>query len=247
MPTLYTTAVQPVHTREVHMSTTDPATAATQIDLALPEFSGVDAEVWTFTVAKVSGDMYEGVLHDGRDAIVPNSEVPSALRIQTGASFPVSLMLDGTRPVMSAARAELVAALYAGVAPEVRNGDVRIVAVARIPGVRSKVAVAATRDGIDPVAACVGREASRVTYISKLLGGERIDVVPYHQDLNVFVANCMAPASVTSVQVKDGRIEVAVPAHQMPAAVGGGGLNSHLAGELVGYPIDVVQAPSRAE
>jgi N utilization substance protein A len=229
------------------MSTTDSAIAATEFATALPEFSGVDAEVWSFTVAKVSGDMYEGVLHDGREAIVPNSEVPASLRIQIGVSFPVTVMLDGARPVMSAARAELVAALYAGVAPEVRSGDVRIVAVARIPGVRSKVAVAATRDGIDPVAACVGREASRVTYISKMLGAERIDVVPYHQDLHIFVANCMAPAAVTSVAVKDGRIEVSVPAHQMSAAVGGGGLNSHLAGELVGYPIDVVQAPSRAE
>jgi transcription termination/antitermination protein NusA len=207
-----------------------------------PNEPGADTALVTFTVAGRSEDVYHGTLADGRAAVLPFTELHPSQVVSEGSSVLAIEAFPGERPVLSAVRSELVAALYAGVAPEVRNGDVRIMAVARMAGVRSKVAVAATRDGIDPVAACVGREANRVACVSRLLGGERIDVVAYHPDLAVFAGNALAPAQVSSVSVGDESIEVSVPAHQMPAAVGGGGLNSHLAGELLGRPIDVVQA-----
>lgn len=204
------------------------------------EFAGAATSAYTFTVESVEDGLVHGALFDGRPALIPLSEVPSAIKPLTGVKVMVTIMVDGPRPVCSASRPELVAALYAGVAPEIRTGSVRILNVARIPGLRSKVAVAATREGVDPVAALVGRDANRVLFVSRLLGGERIDVVPFNDDLSVFAKNAMAPATVESIEVDpSGKVLVFVQPHQMPAAVGGGGLNSHLAGELLGYPVEV--------
>jgi len=204
------------------------------------DFAGGLTDALTFTVGSIAEGMVHGKLFDDREALIPLSEVPSSRKLLPGERVMVTLLVDGPRPVCSASRPELVAALYAGVSPEVRSGSVRIMNVARLAGVRSKVAVAATREGVDPVAALVGREANRVLYVSSQLGGERIDVVPFNDDLAVFAKNAMAPAAVDSVEVDvSGRVLVFVQPHQMPAAVGGGGLNSHLAGELLGYPVEV--------
>lgn len=203
------------------------------------EFHGSSVPVHTFTVVSIAEGFVEGTLTDGRSAVLPQSEAPSSLKLVPGASFPVSFMVDSDRPVCTASSPDLVAALYAGISPEVRNGSVRIMNVSRLPGTRSKVAVAATQEGVDPVAALVGREANRVAYVSRLLGGERIDVIPFNDDLTVFAKNAMAPAIVESVEFSDNKAIVFVHPHQMPAAVGGSGLNSHLAGELIGFPVEV--------
>lgn len=210
------------------------------LDLPLHDV-GADTAAYTFTVSALAGDVYDGTLRDGRSARLPVTELPPGRSIAPGDVVFVSIMAPSQNPVVSAASPTLVASLYAGVSPEIRSGDVRVCAVARIPGVRSKIAVAATRDGLDPVAALIGRDANRVSYVSRLLGGERIDVIPYSTSIDQFATNAMAPAQVSSVRVEDARVVVVVPPHQMPAAVGGGGLNSLLAGELIGYPIEVVQ------
>jgi len=204
------------------------------------DFAGSRLAAHTFTVVSQAEGFVHGMLFGNRPALVPLSEIPSSIKPFVGAKFMVCVIAPAARPVCSAARPDLVAALYAGVTPEVRSGSVRIMNVARIPGVRSKVAVAATREGVDPVAALVGREANRVLYVSRMLGGERIDVVPFNNDLAIFAKNAMAPAAVDAVEVDpSGKVLVFVQPHQMPAAVGGGGLNSHLAGDLLGYPVEV--------
>jgi transcription antitermination factor NusA-like protein len=215
-------------------TTTSPSPASFDV-----EFRGSSLPVYTFTVRSIADGFLEGTLTDGRTALIPQGELPAALKAHPGSTIPVVLMADAERPVCTASHSSLVAALYAGISPEVRTGAVRIMNVSRLPGVRSKVAVAATHDGVDPVAALVGREANRVIYVSRLLGGERIDVVPFNSDLAVFAKNAMAPAIVESVEFTEGKAIVFVKPHQMPAAVGGSGLNSTLAGELIGFPIEV--------
>lgn len=203
--------------------------------------TGVHQTVWMFTFTGANAEAYTGLLDDGRAALLPFSEVAPGAKTAPGETMCTTMLADAfALPVVSATRPELLAALYAGVVPEVRSGDVVIVAIARDPGVRAKVAVAASVEGVDPVAACVGRGANRVSCVSRLAGGERIDVVPFHPDLETFTANALAPAQVSSVSVHDDVIVATVPAHQMPAAVGGGGRNSHLAGELLGRPVEVV-------
>lgn len=154
---------------------------------------------------------------------------------------------DAARPTLSAVHADLVTALLEVAVPEIRHGDVRIMAVARNAGSRSKVAVAATREGIDPVALCVGRSANRIKYVTSLLDGtERVDLVSWHPDKTTFVANALAPAGIESVVLRDGVAVATAPAHQMAAAVGAKGQNSALAARLVGTRISVISAENVA-
>jgi N utilization substance protein A len=137
--------------------------------------------------------------------------------------------------------------LLDGYVPEVRAGLVRIMGVARAPGVRTKVAVAATDANVDPVASCVGRSANRVRAIGQLLGGERVDIIPWHPDTAKLLANALAPAAVSRIEIHNDKAVAVAPAHQMSAAVGGGGLNAALAGQLVNLKVFVVAAGSPEE
>lgn len=149
-----------------------------------------------------------------------------------------------SRPRLSAVRRELIAETLASLSPEVRNGDVRIMGVARRPGMRTKVAVAATTEGLDPVASCVGRGHNRVDALRAALGGEQVDIVAWHPDKEIFLRNALQPAAITKIDinVEDKTATAATPTHQMSAAVGAGGLNSALAGKLVGLMVTIVAA-----
>lgn len=152
--------------------------------------------------------------------------------------------LPGARPLLSAVRPGFVEALLTGVSPEVRDGRVRVMGVARRPGARVKVAVAATQAGVDAVASCVGRKHNRVDYLREALGGEQVDIVAYHQDPRVYLANALQPAKVLEVKIDPATrtaIATTMP-HLVAAAVGGGGLNSSLAGRLLGVQVRIEAA-----
>jgi N utilization substance protein A len=141
-------------------------------------------------------------------------------------------------------RTGLLVSLFAGLVPELRSGAVRIMGVARVPGKRSKVSVAATTPGIDPVAALVGRDAAWVRTVSRLLHGERIEIVAWHPDLQIRVSNALAPASARSVKVGDAGVRVQVDEAQMPAAVGDDGMNRQLVSELIGLDVSLEAIPA---
>lgn len=166
-----------------------------------------------------------------------------------GNSYTMLQLDPGPRPFFSTADDRLVAAVLDGVSPEVRSGKVRVMGVARRAGARTKIAVAATVDGIDPVAACVGRAHNRVDAIRAALGGEQVDVVAWHPDRGVFLSNALQPAQCVFVWTDPNRpVALAVaPDHQMSAAVGGAGLNSALAGRLVGVALRVVPESAASE
>lgn len=157
-----------------------------------------------------------------------------------GESYQLLRLDNSTRPTLSATDNRLVTELFAGICPEIRSGEVRIMGVARSPGVRCKVAVAATHNSIDPIATCVGRSANRVRYVSQQLAGERVDVVAWHPDPAHALAAALAPAAVEGVDIDGSSASVLVARHQMSAAVGGQGLNSQLAGELLGLDVTIV-------
>lgn len=174
------------------------------------------------------------------DAVLPATEWYPTRRWEVGATYQLLQLERGPRPLLSAVRTELVEALFAGVSPEVRSGAVRIMGIARNPGVRTKIAVAACEQGVDPIAACVGRSANRVRLVSSLLQGERLDVVAWHPDQADFLRAALAPAAVSRIEIDGEEARAFAPAHQMSAAVGGSGLNSQLAGQLVGLKVTVV-------
>lgn len=175
----------------------------------------------------------------GMEGYMPVNEFYVGRRFEVGEPCFAVRVSDGSRPTYSVVRPELVEAVMAGIVPEIRTGVLRVMGVARLAGVRTKVAVASTVEGIDPIGACVGRERNRVLAMSRMLGGERVDIVAWHPDSAVFLRNALAPAAIDDVVI-DGRDAVVyAPAHLMSAAVGAGGLNSQLAGQLAGFRVAV--------
>lgn len=127
--------------------------------------------------------------------------------------------------------------------PEIFNGAVEIKAIAREAGSRSKVAVAARQDGIDPVGACVGLRGVRIQALVNELGGEKIDIIEWSPDSSLFIAKALSPALVMSVNLEDGgngkTANVVVPDKQLSLAIGKEGQNARLAAKLTGWRIDI--------
>ena len=136
----------------------------------------------------------------------------------------------------------LVIKLFEKEVPEIQEGIVKIVAVAREAGVRSKVAVYSTQTDVDPVGACVGMRGARVQSIVQELKGEKIDIVPYNSDPARFVCNAINPAKVTKVFIDEGRhaMELIVPDDQLSLAIGRAGQNVRLASQLTSWNLEIV-------
>ena len=135
--------------------------------------------------------------------------------------------------------------------PEIYNGTVEIKAIAREAGSRSKVAVAALQEGVDPVGSCVGMRGVRIQSIVNELGGEKIDVVEWSPDTATFIANALSPARVSSVLLDEhgngNTATVIVPNDQLSLAIGREGQNARLAAKLTGWRIDIKSASEAAE
>lgn len=210
----------------------------------IPAPPSPDARVVTATIASATTDVALLRVSPGvgrpYDAIMPRTEFYPNKRWEPAGVYTLEQLGSGPRPVLSAVRDEFIELLLQGISPEVRAGQVRVVALARECGIRTKLAVAATEAGVDAVASCVGRDANRVKYLREVLCGERVDVVAWHPDRETFLRNALAPAQVSELSFEGDMVTAVVPRHQMAAAVGGGGLNSALAGRLVGATVTVV-------
>lgn len=136
----------------------------------------------------------------------------------------------------------LVKHLFALEVPEVQDGSVEIMAIARESGHRTKIAVRATRSGVNAKGACIGPMGQRVRLVMSELNGEKIDIVDYDDDPAVFVANALSPARVSEVQIVDEKAKsarVIVPDYQLSLAIGREGQNARLANRLTGWKIDI--------
>jgi transcription termination/antitermination protein NusA len=155
----------------------------------------------------------------------------------------------GPQIVVSRSHPGLLKALFALEVPEIEEGIVEIMAVAREPGHRSKIAVASKEPGVDPVGACVGPKGSRVRMVVNELRGEKIDVVPWSGNPGEFVANALQPAKVKEVHTDDatGTALVIVPDYQLSLAIGKEGQNARLAARLTGWRIDIKSETQYAE
>lgn len=213
---------------------------------ALPEPAGAPerpVRVLTATLTDCSADIATAKVPDGREVIIPVTEYLEGSRWSRGDRVPVVIAGSGSRPVASTASEAVVIGLLDGIVPEIRDGRVQVMGIARQAGVRTKLSVAATVADLDPVAACVGRAANRVRQLCTVLGGEKVDVIAWNEDRLTHARNALAPAQVTSIELVDdvpGAAKAHTPRHQMAAAVGEGGLNSLLAGVLAGLAITVV-------
>ncbi len=149
--------------------------------------------------------------------------------------------LRGPQLILSRTHKNLLRRLFELEVPEIHKGVVEIRSIAREAGYRSKVAVTAQQEGVDPVGSCVGLRGIRIQNIVNELSGERIDVVQWDQDPTRCVANALSPAQVLSVQVNEetNTASVVVPDRQLSLAIGREGQNARLAAKLTGWRIDI--------
>ena len=147
----------------------------------------------------------------------------------------------GTEIVVSRADSQFVISLFEKEVPEIASGIVKINAIAREAGSRTKVAVYSTERNVDPVGACVGHKGVRVQSILDEIRGEKIDIIPYDANIDRFIANSLSPARVTNVKidVEKKLAEVKVPEDQQSLAIGKQGQNVRLAHKLTGWKIDI--------
>lgn len=154
-----------------------------------------------------------------------------------------SVDIKGNKPtiIMSRTSPLFLERLFEQEIPEVTDGLITIQKVARIPGEKAKVAVETYDDRIDPVGACVGVNGARIRSIVRELGNENIDVINYSSNPSVFITRALAPAKIISVNINEEtkHAEVLLASEEVSKAIGKGGANIRLAGQLTGYEIDV--------
>jgi len=207
--------------------------------------------------ADKEGDVVSGVVHliepkqiivdIGRaEAILPASEQVPTEHYRIGQRLKLYLVkvmrgTRGTQLMVSRTHQGLLRRLFELEVPEIYAGTVEIKALAREPGYRSKVAVAARQEGVDAVGCCLGLRSIRIQNIIKELNGEKIDVIQWHPDPAVFIASALSPASVVKVEASDEEkgASVIVPDKQLSLAIGRGGQNARLAARLTGWRIDI--------
>jgi N utilization substance protein A len=154
----------------------------------------------------------------------------------------VQLTPKGPRIILSRACPEYLISLFENEVPEIREGLVEIVGASREPGVRAKVAVKSKDPQVDPVGACVGVRGSRVQNIIQELKGERIDIVPWDEEITRFVCNALSPAEIQKVVIDDQNkaIQVVVADENLSIAIGKRGQNVRLASQLTKWKLDIV-------
>ncbi len=188
------------------------------------------------------------ILNRSRDAeaIIPWKEQNPRERFRQGESIRCVLKKveetpKGPRLIFSRADPLFVAALFKLEVPEIYQGIVEIKELTREVGGRTKIAVHSRDDSIDPVGACVGLKGSRVQAVVSELGGERIDIVPWHPDPEIFARRALAPARVAKVMSDSARqvITAIVDEDQLSLAIGRNGQNVRLASQLIGWQIDL--------
>ena len=188
----------------------------------------------------------EGVIR--RDQALPRENVKGGDRIRAYI-MDVREEPRGSQIFLSRAHPQFMAQLFAQEVPEVYEGVIQIVGVARDPGSRAKIAVFSNDSSIDPVGACVGMRGSRVQAVVNELQGERIDIIPYTEDMGTFIVNALQPANVTKVVIDEanGKIEVVVPEEQLSLAIGRRGQNVRLASQLSGWALDILTEEQESE
>src|SRR5690554_1489599 len=225
-------------------------------------------------------DMYEGREGDLVTGIVQQVDLPRSVILDLGdaeAYLPAgeripferlergnrikALILEvrndtkGAQIIVSRSHPDLVRRLLELEVPELTDGTVEIVSIAREPGHRTKIAVISNDPNVDPKGACVGARGARVRQVVNELRGEKVDVVQWREDVAQFIAEALGPAKVKEVRVdhENKTAEVIVSEHQLSLAIGKEGQNARLAARLTGYKIDIrsdqegVEEPAEAE
>lgn len=212
---------------------------------AFDEYKDKVGEIVTGTIQRIDRGIVFVELGKGVGLMFPSDQVRSDnYRVGNRYKFLIQNVEETERDpniVLSRRNPEFVKTLFALEVPEIFAKTVEIVNIARDAGVRTKMAVRAMGPGIDPVGACVGQRGTRVQTVINELGGEKIDIIEYTDDLHEYMKAALAPAEVLDIKImeEDKKAQVMVPEDQLSLAIGGSGQNVRLASRLVGYDIDL--------
>jgi N utilization substance protein A len=214
-------------------------------ELKYEEYAGREGDIVTGMIQQT--DARYTLLDLGRvEALLPQSEQVMFERPEPNARLKAYIVevrktAKGPQIVVSRTHPGLVKRLFELEVPEIADGIVEIRACAREPGHRTKIAVYSNDTNVDPVGACVGARGARVRQVVTELRGEKIDIVPFSDDLQDFIMKALSPAKVKEVRIieETGTAEVIVPDFQLSLAIGKEGQNARLAARLTGWRVDI--------
>ena len=210
------------------------------------QFKDLEGELYTAEVHHIRHRAIILLDDEGNEIILPKDrQIPSDFfrKGENVRGVIESVELKGNKPaiIMSRTSPLFLEKLFESEIPEVFDGLISIKKVVRIPGEKAKVAVDSYDDRIDPVGACVGMKGSRIHGIVRELGNENIDVINYTNNINLFITRALSPARITNIKLDEegGSAEVILKPEEVSKAIGRGGHNIRLAGQLTGYEIEV--------
>lgn len=221
--------------REVEREVITSEVMSRQHELVTGEIERIDS---------VTGTAY---IQIGRtEAVMPTNEQLSGETLHEGDHIKVYVAEvktgeKGTRTIVSRTHPGVIRRLFELEVPEIFDGTVEIMGIAREPGSRTKVSVMSKNPDVDAIGSCIGAKGARVNNISHELAGEKIDLIPYSNDISKYIAAALAPAKVISVSIEqdERRSRVVVPDDQLSLAIGNKGQNVRLAAKLTGWKIDI--------
>jgi N utilization substance protein A len=210
------------------------------------QFIDLVGEIYTAEVHHIRNRVVILLDDEGNEIILPKDrQIPSDFyrKGDNVRGIIESVELKGTKPsiIMSRTAPRFLEKLFEQEIPEVFDGLITIKKAVRVPGEKAKVAVDSYDDRIDPVGACVGMKGSRIHGIVRELGNENIDVINYTNNTQLLITRSLSPAKVTSLKIDEEtkQVEVMMDPSEVSKAIGRGGFNIRLAGQLTGYEIDV--------
>jgi transcription termination/antitermination protein NusA len=212
------------------------------------QFKDIIGDIYTAEVHHVRPRVVILVDDEGNEIILPKEkQIPSDFfrKGDNVRGIIESVELKGNKPqiIMSRTSDIFLEKLFEQEIPEVFDGLIMVKNVVRIPGEKAKVAVDSYDDRIDPVGACVGMKGSRIHGIVRELGNENIDVINYTSNIQLYITRALSPAKVSSIKINEEtkRAEVFLKLEEVSKAIGRGGHNIRLAGQLTGYELDVIR------
>ena len=218
------------------------------------QFKDLIGEIYTAEVHHVRPRVVILIDDDGNEIVLPKEkQIPSDFfrKGDNVRGIIESVELKGNKPqiIMSRTADLFLEKLFEQEIPEVFDGLIMVKNVVRIPGEKAKVAVDSYDDRIDPVGACVGMKGSRIHGIVRELGNENIDVINYTSNIQLYITRALSPAKVSSIKINEEtkRAEVFLKLEEVSKAIGRGGHNIKLAGQLTGYELDVIREGSQIE
>ncbi len=224
-------------------------------DHIFDEYKDKEKQLVLGTIQQRAGRRFIVDLGQASGILPPEEQIHNeGYNIGTRLNFFITAVGMGTRGpeiILSRTHPEIVRELFTMEVPEIAAGTVEIRAIAREAGSRTKIAVTATDENIDPVGSCVGQKGSRVQTVISELGGEKIDIIEWSPDEKAFIANALSPAAVSEIRMKEEEkiAQVIVDEDQLSLAIGRNGQNARLAAKLTGWKIDILpkNAPPKTE